>query len=385
MAKYTQSQVEKIITSINPSFAVESEYVNNITPLLFRHSKCGKTFERNINSFKKSQKCPNCEGGRNNWNTNRVADYIKGHTNSEYCLVGEYVHYKSYISILHRKCGHEYKVTFDAFKSGNRCPSCGIKKRAASQRKSTTQFKEEVANLTKGEFDVVSDYNGAFRTVGFKHKKCGGEFKKVAHNFLQKPSCPHCGGFSIWETDEYNEHITELTGGEYGLVGDYISDKKGKTTFIHFVCGKEFDMLASNFTSGEQRCPYCKPNTSKAELKIRGVLNSLGIQFEEQFRFADCKDKAALPFDFAIINNGNLTGLLEYDGIQHFRGWGSSKKDLENIKRRDKIKNDYCKEKNIPLVRITYREYSNIETKVEEAIDWIQQQNTQKELSPEIF
>ena len=86
-------------------------------------------------------------------------------------------------------------------------------------------------------------------------------------------------------------------------------------------------------------------------------------------------------FDFAIINNGNLAGLLEYDGIQHFRGWGSSKEDLENIKRRDKIKNDYCKEKNIPLVRITYREYSNIETKVKEAIDWIRQQNTQIESS----
>ena len=62
-----------------------------------------------------------------------------------------------------------------------------------------------------------------------------------------------------------------------------------------------------------------------------------------------------------------------------------SDEDLENIKRRDKIKNDYCKEKNIPLVRITYREYSNIETKVKEAIDWIRQQNTQIESSLEKF
>ena len=42
-------------------------------------------------------------------------------------------------------------------------------------------------------------------------------------------------------------------------------------------------------------------------------------------------------------------------------------------------------EKNIPLIRITYREYSNIETKVKEAIDWIQQQNTQIESSLGIF
>ena len=143
MAKYTQIQVEKIIASINSDFSIESEYVNNITPLLLKHTKCGKTFERNVNGFKKSQKCPNCEGGRNNWNTNRVAEYIKEHTNSEYCLVGEYIHYKSYISVLHKKCGNEYKVTFDAFKSGNRCPSCGIKKRADYQRKSIIQFNQQ--------------------------------------------------------------------------------------------------------------------------------------------------------------------------------------------------------------------------------------------------
>ena len=74
-----------------------------------------------------------------------------------------------------------------------------------------------------------------------------------------------------------------------------------------------------------------------------------------------------------------------YDKPRYFRGWGTSEKDLENVKRRDKIKNNYCKEKNIPLIRITYREYSNIETKVKEAIDWIQQQNTQIESSLGIF
>ncbi len=74
-----------------------------------------------------------------------------------------------------------------------------------------------------------------------------------------------------------------------------------------------------------------------------------------------------------------------YDKPRYFRGRGASEKDLENVKRRYKIKNNYCKEKNIPLVRITYREYSNIETKVKEAIDWIQQQNTQIESSPGVF
>ena len=90
-----------------------------------------------------------------------------------------------------------------------------------------------------------------------------------------------------------------------------------------------------------------------------------------------------LPFDFAIIEKGKLLGLIEYDGLQHFRGWGSDKEDLENIKRRDSIKDNYCKNNDIQLVRITYKEYSNLEIKVKEAIDWIQQQNTQIESSLE--
>lgn len=385
MAKYTKKEVEILIKEINSDYEFIGEYINNATPLRLKHLACGKTIKRTLGSFKKTQKCPHCQNGRNKWNTKKVKVYIDDVTNGEYSLVSEYKHFKEYIVVRHNKCENEYQVSFDAFKSGNRCPRCGRESITKKQLKSQSDFEKEVAELTNNMFDVVSEYKGAYREVELFHKKCGKNIRKIPHNFLNRPSCPNCGGFSTWNTDEYSEHITELTGGEYGVVGEYISDKKGKTTFIHFDCGKEFDMLAGNFTSGEQRCPHCKPNTSKAELKIRGILNNLGIQFEEQFRFVDCKDKATLPFDFAIINNGNLVGLLEYDGIQHFRGWGANKKDLENIKRRDKIKDDFCKEKNIPLVRITYREYSNIETKVKEAIDWIQQQNTQTESSLGIF
>lgn len=55
------------------------------------------------------------------------------------------------------------------------------------------------------------------------------------------------------------------------------------------------------------------------------------------------------------------------DGIQHFAPfdyYGGEKK-YQDIIKKDAIKNNYCKENNIPLLRIRYDE-NNIENKVYE-------------------
>ena len=53
----------------------------------------------------------------------------------------------------------------------------------------------------------------------------------------------------------------------------------------------------------------------------------------------------------------NLNICIEFDGEQHFRShyiWGEESFKLTQI--RDKIKNEYCKENNIKLIRIKYNE-----------------------------
>lgn len=101
---------------------------------------------------------------------------------------------------------------------------------------------------------------------------------------------------------------------------------------------------------------------------IRTALESLGVDFEEQYKFDDCYDKQQLRFDFAIFKNGNLKALIEFDGIQHYRGWKKDKEDLKNIKRRDKIKDDYCLRNNLKLVRIPYFKMKNIEEIIKEVV-----------------
>jgi hypothetical protein len=54
---------------------------------------------------------------------------------------------------------------------------------------------------------------------------------------------------------------------------------------------------------------------------------------------------------------------IEFDGKQHFivpEQWGGDKYLLD-VKRLDNIKNEYCKNNNIRLLRIKYTKFNDIE------------------------
>lgn len=74
----------------------------------------------------------------------------------------------------------------------------------------------------------------------------------------------------------------------------------------------------------------------------------------KQYSFIDCKDKIPLPFDIAIFNEEfNLSYIIEYDGEQHFHQCGGYF-DYEKQHLHDTLKNKYCFDNNIPLIRIPY-------------------------------
>lgn len=58
-----------------------------------------------------------------------------------------------------------------------------------------------------------------------------------------------------------------------------------------------------------------------------------------------------LRFDFALLSNNKVIGLVEYQGEQHYNpkvAWYS-----EDLVERDNRKKEYCKEHNIPLLYLT--------------------------------
>lgn len=98
-------------------------------------------------------------------------------------------------------------------------------------------------------------------------------------------------------------------------------------------------------------CRQCKTGRSFGEEIIQKLLISLNISFKEEYSFEDCIYERPLRFDFYLPD---YNCCIEYDGIQHFQPTNFSHDNYEIRQKRDKIKNQYCKDNNIVLIRIPY-------------------------------
>ena len=132
-------------------------------------------------------------------------------------------------------------------------------------------------------------------------------------------------------------------------------------------CNYEFNSIIGIISKGCW-CPKCRE--SKGEVKISLYIKSLGFKDNAQIKFKDCKNINQLPFDNAIINDLPINILIEYDGELHFKSvehFGGKKSYKQRIKN-DIIKNKYCLENKIILLRIAYTDYEHIEKLIDRVI-----------------
>jgi len=78
---------------------------------------------------------------------------------------------------------------------------------------------------------------------------------------------------------------------------------------------------------------------SFGELVIYTFLLEHDIGFQHQKKFDDLRHINQLPYDFYLPR---LNLLIEYNGIQHERGWQGDEDSAKEIQLRDKIKSDYA-------------------------------------------
>lgn len=137
-------------------------------------------------------------------------------------------------------------------------------------------------------------------------------------------------------------------------------------------------LKCANRSNLNRSCPHCR--MSKGERRIKCFLESLKLNFDTEYSFANCKYINPLLFDFIVWTNDQFF-LIEYQGEQHYqivdfsyrpiRDEFYTKKLNENFKNlqlRDQIKRDWTKNNNVPLLEIPYWNFNNIESILENFI-----------------
>ena len=93
---------------------------------------------------------------------------------------------------------------------------------------------------------------------------------------------------------------------------------------------------------------------TKEELveNIKELLDKANIKYKQEYIFSDMPNRR---YDFAIFNNnGEIIQLIEFDGEQHFIEAPFFKTTLKEQQDIDTEKNEYAKNHNIKLIRISY-------------------------------
>lgn len=207
-----------------------------------------------------------------------------------------------------------------------------------------------------GHLTVIEDTGKRLhRSVIWKCKcDCGNEHEVTSNNLnggqvnsCGKPNCP------------YHRTFENLKGQRFGkLVAMYPTSMKDGS-HMYWVCqcdcGNQHEVSSCGLKRGSVQSCGCI-TTSIGELNIKQILKDNNIEYKEQVSFNDLKNIKPLRYDFGIYQNGELIRLIEFDGIQHFEEQKYFTHDLKSIKNNDIIKNKYCKDNNIPLVRIPYWE-----------------------------
>ena len=200
-------------------------------------------------------------------------------------------------------------------------------------------------------------------------KKCNDFFEQRPADHMHGIGCRKCAIKFVSEqhksnTEEFILKAKQKHGDKfnYDLV-EYVG-AFNKVQILCTKCNILFEQAACNHLNGAG-CPKCRE--SKGENKIAKYLLDKNIRFTKNKIFKTLKDKSYLKPDFYL---DDLILLIEYDGEFHYKAlMGSTlkekQKNLEDCQRRDKIKNKWAEENNIPLLRIPYWDFDRIEELIE--------------------
>lgn len=250
------------------------------------------------------------------------------------------------------KCefGHIWETTASNALRNNWCPICG-----GSQRLTINDM-QILAKNKNGKCLSLTYINSGSKLLW----ECsnGHIWSAVPESIRSGCWCPICANKNIPLSIDMMQEIAKSRKGVC-LSESYINSH----TKLYWRCEHGHTWFASptNIKSGKW-CPKCKRSVGEEQIEKYFVDNC--IEYVREKSFDNCIGSKKLRFDF-YLPGYNI--LIEYDGHQHFKpvAFGgcsvekANKTFLKTVKN-DEIKNKYCADNSITLIRIPYT-INNIE------------------------
>lgn len=353
--KKTHEEYVVEANNINPNIEVVGQYVNAKTPISHKCLMHDMEWMASPTNILNGKGCPKCANEkRHKAMSGTHEEYVKEveRINRDIIVLGIYVNART--PILH-KCKideYEWVTSPDHILRGHGCPKC-----VGNIKKTHKEYVQELSSINPN-IEVIGNYINASTPIEHKCLIHNIEWKIRPNDALYGKGCPFCGieKSGSFRLKTHAQYVEELKMANKNIIA--IESYNGANTPILHKClidGCEWCATPHNILCGTG-CPRC--NESKGEKIIRKWLTEHNIEYNSQKRFNDCCDKIPLPFDFYLPS---YNCCIEYDGIQHYEPieYFGGKKSLEYTKKHDKIKNDYCANNDIKLLRIPY--YKNAE------------------------
>ena len=255
------------------------------------------------------------------------------------------------------KCGNLKEVTSGDLNAG-RVTSCGC----YNKEKTSLSFKD-MTGKRFGKLTVLEKTNKRTnnRSIIWKCKCDCGNLCEVSRDSLiqgtqscgclKKENARKLGKKSGY--DLTNQHFGKLTAIKL------IENRKERTWLCQCDCGNQCEVTSKDLLRSHISSCGCLKK-SLGEYLIEKILKENNIPFISQYHNNNCKfidTNYYAYFDFYVDNKY----IIEFDGEQHFNPQcfnNMSKEDAEKqfkkTQEHDKFKNQWCKENNIPLIRIPY-------------------------------
>jgi hypothetical protein len=267
------------------------------------------------------------------------------------------------VKIFCKKHGYFYQLPKDHIR-GHGCKDCGNEKSQKNRKFTLKYIENQINELYDKKYEIKSNYVNNRTNILLFCKLHNIQFKQNPQHLLNGYiSCMYCSLTAKKDTNYFINNAINKIGNnfDYSRV-DYVTMKN----HVYIKCLKHdivFKILPDCFLNGQNNCKKCIG--SNDEKKILTFLETQKIQYHVEKTFENCVYKRNLRFDFYIPE---VNCLIEYDGMQHFKDIKYFS-NFEKLRIKDIIKNKFCLENNIPLLRIAYTDYKFISTLIKSFIN----------------